>query len=219
MKQYFLLLFFACSYSIAGAQATTPEFFQGVWNTSNTAKFTRLTVSPNLTNQVYRIDCSTVINDADILQFNIYVDGVVQTVSFYEGSSVLVEGKDIALQQVNPGAAATGIWRVVQKPAIAPVTANWVGYSKLNKDILVASLKTEQEFILHISHDLANCTASTTGMNVYIDGVPVKDRNNVMLTFAAGNSMYGKGKVITIRPLGICTGNNVIAGTIKLKSL
>jgi hypothetical protein len=213
IKKYCLFMLFATASVFAKAQVQ--DFFIGGWNTTTANRFTRITVSPNLVQQVYRLEC-TMMSDADIMQFNVIADGVLIPVSFYEGSVVLVEAKDIALQQVTPGAFISGNWKPVQKPAIASVSIPWAGYPKLNKDILVASLKTEQEFVLSINSTSSNCTA--TSMTVFVDGVVVKDNANQPLIFAPGSSIYGRGKVITLRPAGNCTGNtNPVYGSLKLK--
>jgi hypothetical protein len=213
IKKYSLVLLLATVSVFANAQV--PEFFIGGWNTSTANRFTRITVSPNLVQQVYRLECS-MASDTDIVQFNIFADGVVIPVSFFEASVVLVEAKDIAIQQVTPGAFFSGNWKLVQKPAIASVSIPWAGYAKLNKDILVASLKTEQEFVLSLNATSSNCTA--TSMTVFIDGVVVKDNANQPLIFAPGSSIYGRGKLITLRPMGNCTGNtNPVYGNLKLK--
>jgi hypothetical protein len=206
------LLFLAIGISV---KAQVTEFFAGGWNTATANRFTRITVSPGLVQQVYRLDC-TMMGDSDIMQFNVIADGVLIPVSFYEGSTVLVEAKDIAIQQVTPGTFIGGSWKLVQKPAITSVSIPWAGYPKLNKDILVASLKTEQEFVLSINQSSSNCTA--TSMTVLIDGIVVKDNANQPLVFAPGSSIYGKGKVVTLRPIGNCAGNtNPVYGSLKLK--
>jgi archaellum component FlaF (FlaF/FlaG flagellin family) len=215
MKKYCLLLLLVLCAALASAQ-TVPEFFTGFWTTATSNRFTRITASPGLTQQVYRLE-SIMQSDANILQFNIIADGVVLPVSFYEGSVVLVEAKEIAIQQVTPGVVFAGTWKVVQKVPVAPITTTWAGYAQLNRDILIASFKTEQEFVLSVNGTSTNCT--NTAMTVFIDGVVVKDNNNQPLIFAPGSSIYGKGKVITLRPSGTCTGNtNPVYGTLKIKA-
>ncbi len=213
IKKYSAALVFTIISFFTSAQV--PDFFIGGWNTSTTNRFTRITVSPNLVQQVYRLEC-TMMSDTDIIQFNVIADGVVLPVSFYEASVVLVEAKDIAIQQVTPGAFVSGNWRLVQKPAVTAVSIPWAGYARLNREILVASLKTEQEFVLSINASSSNCTATT--MTVFVDGVLVKDNAGQPLIFAPGSSIYGRGKLITLRPAGNCTGNtNPVYGSLKLK--
>jgi hypothetical protein len=214
MKRYLVLLLLVGTSLTTVAQTLATELLWGGWITTNANRFTRITVSPNLPQQVYRIE-SVLFTDTSTLQYNIIVDGVVQPTSFYEGSVVVVEGKDIAIQQVNPGASLNGTWRMIQKPAAATTSMAWAGYARLNRDILVASLKTEQEFVLSINNNIPNCTA--TAMQVLIDGVSVKDAANQPLVFMPGSYIYGRGKVITLRPIGNCTGvNNPVMGSIKL---
>jgi hypothetical protein len=214
MKRYLVLLLLIGASLSTIAQTMANELLWGGWMTTNANRFTRITVSPNLPQQVYRIE-SVLFTDTSTLQYNVIVDGVAQPTSFYEGSVVVVEGKDIAIQQVNLGASLSGTWRMIQRPAAAATSIAWAGYARLNKDILVASLKTEQEFVLSINNNIPNCTA--TAMNVLVDGVSVKDANNQPLVLVSGSSVYGRGKVITLRPIGNCTGvNNPVSGSIKL---
>lgn len=192
-----------------------PELLTGGWSTSNSNRFTRITGTSNLDSKVYRIDCTMMV-DTSVLQFNIIVDGITIPASFFEGSYVVVEGKNIAIQQANPGKMVKGTWKVIQVPEIPPVSVQWAGYPKINKDILIAALKTEQEFVVSINYTSLNC--SNTTMTVYIDGTPVKDNNNNILTFWEGSSIYGKGKNIVIRVAGSCAGNNdPVYGDLKLK--
>lgn len=214
MKRYLLLFLFIASGLTTIAQTMATELLWGGWMTTNTTRYTRITVSPNLPQQVYRIE-SILLTDTSTLQYNIIVDGVVQPNSFHEGSVVVVEGKDIAIQQINPGPMVNGIWRMIQKPAAAATSIPWAGYARFNKDILVASLKTEQEFVLSINNNIPNCTA--TAMQVIIDGVPVKDATNQPLVLLSGSSVYGRGKLVSLRPIGNCTGTtNAVYGSLKL---
>ncbi len=214
MKRFVIFLMLAGSSLCAAAQTMAGELLWGGWVTTNTARFTRITVSANLPQQVYRIE-SVLLTDTSTLQYNVIVDGVAQPVSFYEGSVVVVEGKDIAIQQVSTGPMVNGTWRMMQKPAAAATSIPWAGYARFNRDILVTSLKTEQEFVLSVNNNIPNCTA--TAMYVLIDGVMVKDTANQPLVLQSGSSVYGRGKQVTLRLIGNCTGvNNPVSGSIKL---
>lgn len=213
MKSFLAALAFLLFIQPIAAQPQ-PELLAGGWSTSNANRFTRITGTGNLDSKVYRIECTMMVDTA-ILQFNIFVDGITIPASFFEGSYVVVEGKNVAIQQVNPGKMVKGTWKVIQQPEIAPTSIPWAGYPKLDKDILVTSLKTEQEFVLSINYTSTSC--SNTAMTVYIDGVPVKDNNNNVLTFWEGSSVYAKGKYIVIKTTGACTGANPVYGELRLK--
>lgn len=206
----FLLIVFAINTGPLRAQ----DLNAGGWTTSNSSMFTRITGTNNLNNYVYRIECTT-LADNDILKFNVIVDGVTIPVSFYEGTYIAVEGKNIALQQISPGKMIKGSWKIIQQPEVAATTLPWVLSPKLNTEMLIANLKTEQEFLLTINYTSSNCT--NTGMTVMIDGQPIKDNNNNVLTFAEGSTIYAKGKTVTLRVTGNCTGNNAVTGELKLR--
>lgn len=186
----------------------------GGWSTSNANRYTRITGTNNLDNKVYQIEC-TYMTDNDILQFRLIVDGVTLPVTFHEGSYVTVEGKSIAIQQITPGKMIRGTWKIIQQPEISANSSSWNYVPRVNADMLIASLKTEQEFLLSINYSSTNCT--NTSMTVIIDGQPVLDNNNNPLIFWEGSTIYGKGKTVVIRAAGTCTGNNTVNGDFKIK--
>lgn len=186
----------------------------GGWTTSNAARYTRITGTNNLDTKVYQVE-STYFADSDVLQFNLIVDGVTLPVTFHEGSSVAVEGKSIAIQQTAAGKMFRGTWKIIQQPEVGATTLPWGFVPKVNADQVVATLKTEQEFLLSINFSSTGCT--NTAMTVYIDGQPVRDAANNVLTFWEGSTVYGKGKLVVIRPTGTCSATGMIAGDLKLR--
>jgi hypothetical protein len=210
-KEYFISLVLLCSFLKINGQ--TPILSAGGWRTSNTNTFTKITGSNNLDTKIYRLDCTSLV-DASILQFRIFVDGLPIQATFQEGSYVVVEGKEIAVEQVNQGTMAMGTWTILQQPELAATNIPWNYYPSLSNDLLVASLKTEQEFLISINRT-SYCT--NTSFIVFIDGQPVKDRNNNTIIFLEGSTIYAKGKSIVIRATGTCTNNNPITGDLKIK--
>lgn len=186
----------------------------GGWRTSSDNTFTRITANSNLGPKIYRLECTNMTDNA-ILQFKITVDGVIIPTTFQEGSNVVVEGSNVAIQQITPGVMVKGTWTIIQQTDIPATTIPWNYYPSLTNELLIASLKVEQEFLLSINYNSANCT--NTSYSIMIDGQPVKDANNNNLKFLEGSTLYGKGKSVTIRANGTCTGNNPIYGDIKLK--
>ncbi|MCM4155993.1 hypothetical protein [Gramella sp. AN32] len=209
VKSIFTLIVFMISFF--GAQGQTLS--SGGWRTSVDNPFTRITVSNNLETNIYKIECTTLV-DAPILQFKITVDGTVVQAIFQEGSYVVVEGKMITIQQLTPGIMVKGTWAIIQQPETSAITIPWNYYTSLSNDLLVATLKVEQEFLLSINYSTLNC--SNTSFTVFIDGLPVKDENNNILKFLEGSTIYGKGKLITIRATGTCNNNTPIGGDLKL---
>lgn len=211
MKKLMLFITLAVSVKMLNAQTMGAGF----WSTNNTNGYTRITVSNNPDNKVYQIE-STYNTDTDVLLYNVIVDGVMLPITFHEGTTVVVEGKNIAIRQVAPlKKMIRGTWKVVQQAEIAANIFQWFFVPRINVDQLIASLKTEQEFLLTITPQSPNCT--NTSFMVIIDGQPVKDDNNNVLIFPEGSTISGKGKVISLRATGTCTGNNTINGTLNLK--
>lgn len=186
----------------------------GGWRTSTGNPFTKITANNNLGVKVYRIECTNMV-DATILQFKITVDGVDLLATFQEGSSVVVEGATIAIQQLTPGTMVKGTWAIIQQTDIPASTIPWNYFPSLTTDLLVASLKVDQEFLLSINYSSASC--SNTSFIVFIDGQAVKDASGNTLKFLEGSTVYGKGKSVVIRASGTCTGNNSVNGDLKIK--
>ncbi|TYP99233.1 hypothetical protein C7447_102555 [Tenacibaculum adriaticum] len=210
-KKYFIIfILIVTNFATNGQTATLSA---GGWRTSNNNPFTRITGSNNLATKIYRIECTALV-DTSILQFRIIVDGTPIQATFQEGSYVVVEGKQIAIEQLSQGTMVRGAWTIIQEPEIAATTVPWNYYPSLSNDLLVASLKVEQEFLISINYSTINC--SNTSFNVFINGQPVKDTNNNTLIFLEGSTVYGKGKSILIRATGACTNNMPIVGDLKL---
>lgn len=186
----------------------------GGWSTSGPGSFTRITATNNLDPKVYSIQ-NTIMMDEAILEFEIVADGLTIPAKLYEGGCVAVEGKNIFIRQTKPGRMIKGGWKIIQQPEIGAIVIPWVGYPSLNKEILVANLKTEQEFIIEV-HEVFDCSDAT--FQVIIDNIPIKDNNNNILTFWSGSSLIGKGKTVVVKVNGSCTGSKTVSGYLKLKA-
>ncbi|MGB8192091.1 MAG: hypothetical protein WCF67_09245, partial [Chitinophagaceae bacterium] len=189
-----VLLFLALGFSSFAVAQAQADLFSGFWTTSNTLKSTIITATPTASSRIYRIECLADANDGQIYQAQIFVDGVQLTNPLVEGSHVMVEGKSIAIRQVGTATLYRGIWKVIQ-PQDAVLQAErstWISYPSLNRDILVASFKTEQEFVLTINQP--NIAVVGGSMIVTIDGNVVKDSAGNTVVFSEGSSVYGKGK-------------------------
>jgi hypothetical protein len=193
------------------------DLYSGGWVTPNTSKLTTITGSNNLPQRIYRIEC-TLFQDADVLQFNIIVDGTTIPATFFEGNYVIVEGKKIVIQQLNAGKCAKGSWKVIQQPEVLAEKTTWSGYPQIQKDILIASLKTEQEFVISLNSTSTDC--QNTSMSIFIDSVPVTATGaggSSTSTFAGGSSIVGFGKLVTARVVGTCASPTAsINGDFKL---
>lgn len=213
MKNRIYLTLLILSITHFGIIGQTATMSTGGWRTSTENPKTRITATNNLSSKIYRINCITLV-DATILQFRIIVDGTPIQPTFQEGSFVVVEGKEIFIEQTTPGAMIIGTWTIVQESERAALTLPWNYYTSLTNDLLIASLKVEQEFLLSINSTSINCTG--TSFTIFIDGQAVKDANNNIMKFLEGSTIYGKGKNILIRASGSCTLNSPIVGDLKL---
>lgn len=209
-----LLLFFLLVLTQEAISQSQPELLVGGWTTSNAVKATVINTPAIQTSRIYRIDCSTTPTDGNINQVEIIVDGVSLPYYLVEGSFIMVEGKNIAIKQIGNAPIVKGTWKVIQQAEITPEKINWNGYPALNREMLVADFKTEQEFVLTINLISTGCT--TTAMIVYVDGNPVMDSNGAPLSFSQGSSINGKGKRIHIRVSGTCGSASFVAGDFKI---
>ncbi len=140
------------------------------------------------------------------MQFNIIVDGVTIPATFFEGSYVIVEGKNIVIQQLNAGKFFKGTRKVIQQPELAAEKILWNGFPQIQKDILIASFKTDQEFVISLNLMSTNC--QNTSMSIWVDSVPVQAKGacgSSTATFSEGSSIIGLGKLITARVVGTCS--------------
>lgn len=92
----------------------------------------------------------------------------------------------------------------------------WSCTPSANADMLIASLKTEEEFVLHINVNSLNC--SNTSFIVMIDGQVLLDKTKKPLVFWHGSSVYGKGKMVAIRASGTCEPGHTVNGIFTLKA-
>jgi hypothetical protein len=200
------------------AQQPTPHLYSGGWSTLNAEGYTTITATGNLTPHVYRITAPQG-PETDALQFAIYVDGQPLPVPLFQGGSAVVQGSRIAMLQRAGGASVPGSWTVLQEPQVPVEQINWIGYPSIDREILVASLKTEQEFVLTLTRGGGTQCKQTT-MTVTIDGTPVRATNGQPMVFHDGASVLGKGKVVTVRVGGTCPpppGIAWVAGTLRIR--
>lgn len=208
-RAFYILVIFILSCS--GLMGQT--LMSGGWRTSTANPYTRITAGSIPGTRVYRLDCTT-LADNSILQFKIIADGTEIPATMQEGSYVVVEGNNIAIQQLNPGTMVKGTWTILQQFETPASVIPWTYYPSLNNDLLIASFKVEQEFLLSINSTSPNCT--NTSFTVFIDGQAVKDASNKPLKFLEGSTLYGKGKYVTIRASGTCTPDSPIYGDLKI---
>lgn len=191
------------------------DLLSGGWTTSNALKTTLITATSTATPRVYRIDCQGIVNDGETFQVQIIVDGTALPNYLVEGSYVVVEGRNIVLKQISTGVTKVrGTWKVIQRPEISIEKLLWTAYPPLNREQLVTSFITAQEFVVSINLTTIGC--SNSSMTVYIDGNAVKDAAGNVVIFSEGSSVYGSGKSVSIKVTGTCTGFNAVMGDCKI---
>lgn len=194
-----------------------PTLYGGSWSTANPDRMTVIAAGGNQTARVFRITAPAAPPE-DVLRFGLVVDGVAIPMQIYQGGSAVVEGKSIAIQQVNPGPILRGSWAVLQAVDVLAETINWYAYPDINREVLVASLATEQDFVLGITGGGPNCRA--TSMTVTIDGTPVMGPTRRPIVFPEGSQFLGRGKSIVVQASGTCLqppGGAPVQGTLRIR--
>lgn len=198
------------------------HLYAGGWNTSDKERFSKIIATDLESPKLFLIKAMEFI-DADLIKFKIHVDGKTISEPFHEGGNVLVEGKNITIEQLNEGAHTYSTWQVVQEPEIEFDSFAWeVDLSDgIVEPTLVASFTTEREFILDFNITTSDMK-DVAIMEVIIDGKSVTrdEPGNPLAMFLEGNSLIGKGKVVAV--MIAKSGSNdtkKFSGSIKLRKV
>ncbi|WP_316839430.1 hypothetical protein [Pedobacter gandavensis] len=215
------LLFFLVLLSVASpsfSQENEP-LYTGRWKTNNPSNYT---VIGYRNNEIRKYLLASSAPKEEQMIYQILVDGIPLAAPFYAKSWVIVEGKDITIRQTKPGKSYSGTWKVIQEPEILSEKMIWSSDVSQTNDVLLMSLKTEQDFVVEFGFKDVNMNLGCENVTftLFVDGVALKDENNKDLPIVLGSSIVGRGKIIVVRSKGVCTNPTVtVFGSLKLKKL
>lgn len=189
------------------------QLYSGGWKTSDHNSFTTLTAVPLEQPKVFRISCTELV-DSNYVNFRVHVDGKQILTPMTEGSSILVEGRSVFLEQISPGVNISAVWNVVQEPSLEFVQATWSIFPQDRAEALVCAFDEEQEFVLGFNRESQGCRSGL--FTVTIDGNAVMDLSGATLRFLEGSSFIGRGKIVSVHASGQCDNHNSFRGSIKI---
>lgn len=215
MKKNIFLLILFCTINLCAQ--TSINLYKGAWSTVNPNK-TTIICNSAVSSRIYRITNGTMSADNAFDDYTIIVDGIELPRRFMEGGGVVVEGKRVELRQNGVSTVSIGVWEIIQKQAVEAIASTWAAKPELNKELLVADLKTAQEFQFSVNSESIGCKQNF--IEVAVDGNTVKDNDGRPVNFAASSSFLGEGKRITIKVSGQCSANNsFVSGSLLLRKI
>lgn len=191
-----------------------PRLLEGGWKTGPKNKSTTITATKLSDAVTFRFRCVELVG-GKLAKFRFIVDKKAIIAPMTEGSSVLIRGKEIWVEQVGTNTFAFTTWQAVQSDPQEFDVGTWQTLGK-GASVLAAALDKDQWFVL--SFNLPGGGGCTDGgMVVTIDGKAVKNRaGDAALTFLPGSSLIGKGKIVSVRIAGKCPTGKRLTGTIKV---
>ncbi len=173
--------------------------FSGHWRTHG--KGTRTAITWGLAQpRVFKLHCPA----GDQLYFSVYVDGRVAPTNFVSGSTVIVEGSNIEVEQevdaATPEILANCTWTMVGTPPTDTIEGTWraeSGPEVENRNTLLTALAQPRLFLL--SFDRAT-PPSDTAIEVYSGQKEPLEK--IRGQFFQGSSMIGYGSQVWVRYIG-----------------
>jgi hypothetical protein len=180
---------------------TVTHFYSGGWKTTVKHKKAQITAQPLVTNKVFKIGTTTDNQkNENPAKFRVIADGEVLFFPVAENGSVLVEAKEISIEQVNEGTFFTGSWEVIQEPQLSQVAVDWVIPAKEGEVATLASFKTETEAVLTFGFSTQPPSPEVDSLiKIFVDGKVLKTRDGVDLTICQGSSIILRGKIIGVQ--------------------
>ncbi|OPA87628.1 hypothetical protein BFW87_23580 [Pseudomonas fluorescens] len=178
----------------------TPHFYKGGWKTTAKHKKSQITAVPLASPKIFKIgtisDSST---NAKPSKFRIIADGQVLYFPVAEEGYILVEAKDISIEQVNDGTFFVGSWEVIQEPQLSQVSVQWVVPAQEGEMATLASFKTETEAVFSFNYSKDPASPETDCLvKLFVDGKVLKNSDGGDLTLVQGSSIYIRGKVLGV---------------------
>jgi len=191
------------------------HFYKGGWKTTIKHKSAQITGQPLMNNKLFIIGTMIFEDSSIATQFRVVADGVILDPPFIEGSSILVEARDLVIEQINDGTFYTGSWEVVQEPYLPQQTFSWQVPSNPGEPFTLATFKNETEAIISFGYSTRPVsTDADTTYRIYIDGEPLKAKDGADLLINQGNSIIVRGKLLAIQ-----VAENLFQGTTLYGSL
>lgn len=163
------------------------HFYQGQWIT--TTKTTQFHLNPQPFGQLktFSIGLTSVFVEsagARSAKFRLIVDGVKLPLPFFEGGQVVVEAKQVAIEQINEGVIMGGAWEVIQEAQIPAIVSRWEVPTVIDEFVLLGSFKTEVEAVIQFYS--AASPVPSNGERAYAK------------VFCDGNSLLANGEALLL---------------------
>jgi len=171
-------------------------FYQGGWKTSNT--HTRTTITPVSVSLKKRFHVESIgYQDGVHLKYRVIVDNKIMIPEFGEGSSVIVEGRSVELEQLNDGNNFHAVWKSLDEDEEPLDIMTWSIVPRYGNDAFLTHFTEENEFILELGH--INWGDNNAYMRISVDGEYLTDnKTGVPWEFLQGTSVIAKGKTISV---------------------
>ncbi|MGB3465220.1 MAG: hypothetical protein WBA74_08120 [Cyclobacteriaceae bacterium] len=198
---------------LANTISAQEKLLSGGFRVNNSQTYTRITAHELDDDYLFRISSIETVS-RQIVQFKVTANSIQSELLIEEGGSAIVEAKSLAVSRKFNGDYAYATWEVVDDNRIANVVP-WKFFPRTTSKITVASLEEEKLFVISINLRSNNC--SNGRMQLFIDGVAVKDDSGNILRFPEGSSVIGKGRLIQLVVTGSCSETEGFSGSLKLE--
>jgi hypothetical protein len=192
-------------------------FYQGGWKTSSNAVRTAITTSTLDKKTRFNIE-SIGYHDSDYIKYRVIVDDEIMIPEFNEGSSVMVEGTSIELEQINDGNNFHAIWKALDQQEESLDVMQWSIMPMYGNEVLIARFETEKEFVIRLGQ--MNWGDNNAYMKVSVDGEYLNDKKTGLpWEFLQGSSVIATGSVITVTVIPTNNKQKEFFGSLTVRSV
>lgn len=179
----------------------TKHFFRGGWKTTAKHKKSQITAVPLASPKIFKIGTiSDNQKNAKPCKFRVVADGQALYFPVAEEGYILVEAKDISIEQINDGTFFVGTWEVIQEPQLPQIPIQWVVPALEGEVATLASFKAETEAIVSFNYSTDPASPETDSLvRVFVDGKALKSSDGGDLTLIQGSSIYLRGKILGVQ--------------------
>lgn len=191
------------------------KFYSGGWH-AEFQKSTKISLYDFPQNKIFKISCTPIV-DSKNARFYLYPYQNTNHYEMNEDGCMLLEGKNVIIEQQYDGTYLNGSWEIVKLDSIDFYTFSWVANPNYGKTSILA-MQTEVEFNISINLKSNNCQNGK--MIIFVDGFPISDKNGNRIKFSEGSSVIGKGKVVEVQTEGTCSQLfDGFVGQIKIRKI